>query len=276
MSRQGFNKLVAQYSIVGHVANDASPSRVTSNQIIRPFVPVHLRYDVVLKVHRNEDNLGTGGLGHILKRLQLPDLHSRWRSQDIGSLPHEPSRIYLRAGSDDLRFTDPLLLRGRGKRVGNLRGEDDILDEDALDGDTPFVSGVANDFCDFEGDCFTLGHDVLDSTCADNMTKGGLSTLDESLAKVRDTEGRTIWVDDLEVDDRVAVRDDLVRGPDECIGLYTHRDIDIVPGDDLLHTDRNDSDLDVHGAKGLGTDVNLDQPWIHRLVELSKSLDKSD
>jgi hypothetical protein len=34
--------------------------------------------------------------------------------------------------------------------------------------------------------------------------------------------------------------------------------------------------LDVDNAKGFGADVNLDQSWIHGLVEMSKSLDKSD
>ena len=49
-------------------------------------------------------------------------------------------------------------------------------------------------------------------------------------------------------------------------------DINAVPGDDLLPSNRSGLDLDVHGAKGLGTDVYLDQPWIHRLVKLSKLL----
>jgi hypothetical protein len=38
----------------------------------------------------------------------------------------------------------------------------------------------------------------------------------------------------------------------------------------------NNLNLDVHDAKRLGADVNLDQPWIYGLVELSESLDKSD
>ena len=60
------------------------------------------------------------------------------------------------------------------------------------------------------------------------------------------------------------------------ICLYPHCDINIVPGDDLLPSDRSDLDLDVHNAEGLGADVDLDQSWIDRLVKLSESLDKSD
>ena len=37
-----------------------------------------------------------------------------------------------------------------------------------------------------------------------------------------------------------------------------------------------DLDLHVHNAKGLGTDVNLDQSGIDRFVKLSEPLDKSD
>ena len=155
-------------------------------------------------MHRDEDNLGAGSFGHVLESLQLPDLHSCRGSQDVGGLPHESGRIHLRTGSNDLGFTEPLLLRGRGERGGNLRGEDDIFDEDTLNGDTPFVGDVANDFCNFESDGFTLCHDALDSACADNVTKGGLGPLHEGLAKVGDTEGSPIWVGDLEVDDRVA------------------------------------------------------------------------
>ena len=157
-------------------------------------------------MHRDEDNLGAGSLGHVLESLQLPDLHSGRRSQNIGGLPHESGRIHLRAGSDDFGFTEPLLLRGRGKRGGNLCGEDNVLDEDTFDGDTPFVGDVTDDFGDFESDSFTLSYDALDGTCADDVTQGGLGALNESLAKVGDTEGCSVWVGNLEVDDRVAVR----------------------------------------------------------------------
>jgi len=38
----------------------------------------------------------------------------------------------------------------------------------------------------------------------------------------------------------------------------------------------SDLNLDIHNAKRFGADVNLDQSWIDRLVELSEPLDKSD
>lgn len=231
-----------------------------------------------MELHRDEDDLGAGSLGHVLKSLQLPDLHSSRRSQDISSLPHESSRIYLRAGSDDFGFTDPLLLRSRGKRGGNILGEDDILDEDTFDGNTPLVCGITNNFRDFESDGFALGNDTLDGTCTDDVTEGGLGTFYESLTKVGDTKGCPIGVSNLEVNDRVAVREVFQSGT--RVGadrfVYPHYDIDIVPGDDLLTSDLDNLDLDVYGAKGLCADVDPDQSRVHGFVELSEPLNESD
>ena len=109
--------------------------------------------------------------------------------------------------SDDFGFTEPLLLRGRGERGGNFWGEGDIFDEGAFDGNAPFASNITKNFRDFESDGFTFCHDALDDTCTDYMTEGGFGTLHESLAKVRDTRGSSIWVGNLEVDVRVAVRE---------------------------------------------------------------------
>ena len=84
--------------------------------------------------------------------------------------------------------------------------EDDVLDEDAFDGDTPLVCDVAYDFGNFEGDGFALGDDALDCAGSDDVAEGGLRALDEGLAKVADAEGGAVGVGDLEVDDRVAER----------------------------------------------------------------------
>ena len=55
------------------------------------------------------------------------------------------------------------------------------------------------------------------------------------------------------------------------IGLgHLHLDIDVITSDDLLSADCADLDLDVDDAQGLGTDVDLDQAWVDRLVELSE------
>lgn len=132
-------------------------------------------------------------------------MHGRRRSQYIGGLSHQASSIDFSTGSNDFGFTDSLLLSGRGKGSRNFGTEDDILDEDTFDRDTPFVSGIANNFCNFIGNGFPFGNDALDSTSTNYMTKRGLRPLDERLAKISDTEGSTIRVGNLEVNDRVAV-----------------------------------------------------------------------
>ena len=58
--------------------------------------------------------------------------------------------------------------------------------------------------------------------------------------------------------------------------MYAHFDVDVVPCDDLLPSNVGDLNLDVHDAKRLSTDVDLNQSRIHGLVELSESLDESD
>jgi hypothetical protein len=138
-----------------------------------------------------------------LTGFKLPDLHSSRRGQDISRLPHKPSCIDLCTGRNDLRLSDPLLLRSRRERRGHLSAEDDILDEKPLNGNTPFVCNVGYDFGNFKCDVFALGHDTLDGACADDVAEGGLGAFDECLVKVGNTEGCTVWVADLVVDDRV-------------------------------------------------------------------------
>ena len=141
-----------------------------------------------------------------LTSLQLPNLHRRRRRQDIRRLPHQARRVDLRPRRDDLTLTQALLLRGGGQARRNLGREDDVLDEDALDGYTPLVRDVADDLGNLEGDGLALGDDGLDGARADDVAEGGLRALDKGLAKVADAEGGAVGVGDLEVDDRVAER----------------------------------------------------------------------
>lgn len=87
----------------------------------------------------------------------------------------------------------------------NLGAEDDILDQDTLDGDTPLVCDVPDNLGDLERDGFTLGDDGLHGACADDVSQGGLRSLDEGLAQVGDTECGAVRVADLEVDDGITV-----------------------------------------------------------------------
>jgi hypothetical protein len=120
-------------------------------------------------------------------------------------LSHQAGCVDFSTGSNDFGFTDSLLLSSRGKGGRNFGTEDDILDEDTFNRDTPLVSDIADNFSDFIGNGFSFSYDALNSASTNYVTKGGLSSLDESLAKVSDTKGSAIWIGDLEVDNRVAI-----------------------------------------------------------------------
>ena len=66
-----------------------------------------------------------------------------------------------------------------------------------------YVCDVTNDLRNLERDRLAFRHDALHRTRTDDVSECGLCTLDERLAKVRNTECCTVWVDDLEIDDGV-------------------------------------------------------------------------
>jgi hypothetical protein len=139
-----------------------------------------------------------------LTGFQLTDLHGCGGSENVGGLPHETCRVDFGTGRDDLALSDPLLLcRGR-ERCRDFGAEDDVFDEDALDGHTPLVCHIAHDLGNFEGNGLALGNNGLHRPCTDDVPEGGLCSLNESLSKVADAKGCPVWVANLEVDDRVA------------------------------------------------------------------------
>jgi hypothetical protein len=189
----------------------------------RVGLAAQLSSNVGLKRHGHKDDLARRRFGHRLERLELSDLHGRGTGEDVGRLPHELGGLDLSAGGDDLRLTNPLLLRGGlyrwsercvdgairwtdGERGGYLRGEDDVLDEDAFDRHAPRRGGVAYDLGNLKSNRLTFGDDGLHRTSTDDMTEGRLGTLDERLAQVADAVGGTVWVRDCIVDDRVSAK----------------------------------------------------------------------
>ena len=146
---------------------------------------------------RSGKNIRTG--------FQLTDLHGSGAGEDISCLSHETGRVNLRSSGNNLRLSDPLLLSSRRQGSGDFGTEDDILDEDTFNGDTPLIRNVSNDLGDFECNGFTFGDDTLHGTSTDDMTEGSLGSLDQRLSQVADTERRAVGIDNLEVDNRVTV-----------------------------------------------------------------------
>lgn len=88
--------------------------------------------------------------------------------------------------------------------------EDDVLDQHALDLDTPAGSGVLDDGADVLRDFFTALDHVLEDARADNVAEGGLGALDEGLADVADAEGGFVGGGDVVVDDGCELEVDIV------------------------------------------------------------------
>lgn len=53
-------------------------------------------------------------------------------------------------------------------------------------------------------------------------------------------------------------------------------DIDVIPGDNSLPSDRSDLDLDIHNTQRFGADVDVDETRVDGPVELAKAGDKTD
>ena len=90
------------------------------------------------------------------------------------------------------------------------------------------------------------------------MSKGGLSTFDESSAEVGNAECSLVWARDAVVDDRCEGQVDVVLG---------HADL-------LWHLDNLDLDVDLNEA--LGQWVDLDESWVDGAGESSELGDQTD
>lgn len=95
---------------------------------------------------------------------------------------------------------------------------DTDLDQDSLNGYTPFLSNVADDFRNFEGDHLSFGDKGLHQASTNHMTKSGLSTLDKSLTKIGNSKCGTVRVGYLVIDDRVNFDVDVVTS-DDSLGV---------------------------------------------------------
>lgn len=150
---------------------------------------------------RQENDLAVCSLSHRLHSFQVSDLHSRSRREDIGGLSHQFGALDFGAGLDDLCLTGSLALGGHGQRVLELLAEDDVLDQHTFYGDTPAGCCLFDDFADALGDFFAALDYILEDAGADDVAEGGLGSLDEGEADVRDAEGCLVRARDVVVDD---------------------------------------------------------------------------
>jgi hypothetical protein len=176
------------------------------------------REEHTVRSRRHKDDLRVRRLGHLLHRLQVPDLHSRRRAQNIRSLAHKLSRLDLGARRDDLGLSGTLALRRHAERLLQVLAEDEVLDEDALAGRTPAAGGLLDDLADRLGNFLAALDHVLEHTGADHVAEGGLGALDQGLADVGDAEGGFVGGGDVVVDDGGELQVDVVFGHADLLG----------------------------------------------------------
>lgn len=205
-----------------------------------------------------EDDLAVRRLGHCLHGLEVADLHGRGRRQNVGGLAHELGGLDLGLGGDNLGFTQTGALGSHGERLLKLLAEDNVLDEHALDLDTPAGGNVLNDLANGLGNLLAALNDVLQDTGTDDVAKRGLGALNQGLADIGDAEGGLVGADNVVVDDRGQVDSDVVLGHADLLG------------------DLDNLDLDVDLDKTLAEGVDLDQTGVDSLVETAELGDEAD
>ena len=185
-------------------------------------------------------------------------MHGGCRAQDISGLSHELGGFDFSASSDDLGFTDTLRLSSHRKGVLEIVAEDDVFDEHGLDLDTPTHCHVLDDLTNGLSDLLPALDDVLEDAGTNDMTKGGLGTLDQSLANVGDAESSLVRRGNVVVDDRCEVERDVVL----CHANLT------------WHLDDLNLDIDLNEA--LGERIDENETGVNGTSELAELGDQAD
>lgn len=108
-----------------------------------------------------------------------------------------------------------------------LPGEDDVFDEHGLDFDSPPGGNVFDDFANAGGYLFPSLNDILEDSGADDVSEGGLGTLDEGLLDVGDTEGGFVGGDDVVVYNGGELDSDIVLCHTDLLWDFGHLNFDI-------------------------------------------------
>lgn len=109
------------------------------------------------------------------------------------------------------------------------------------------------------------------------MAEGGLSTLDQSLTNVGDTEGGLVGADDVVVDNGSQVQSDIVFGHADLLRHFDVLDTHIDPIAELERREKYIGRVELHSLyNALGQRVDLDQTGVDSLVEATKLGDQAD
>lgn len=108
-----------------------------------------------------------------------------------------------------------------------LAGENDILDQHALDLHTPTIGDIFNYLCNALGNLLATLNDVLQDTGTNDMAKSGLGAFNKCLADVDDAEGGLVGGDNVVIDDGGKVDGDIVLGHTDLLRDFADLDLDV-------------------------------------------------
>lgn len=206
-----------------------------------------------LVLGREENDLAVRRLGHGLHSLEVSDLHSWCRAQNISGLTHEFGGLDFSPGADDFGFSGSLGLSGHGERVLEFLREYDVLDQHALNLYTPASSRLLDDFADRLCYFFSPFNHILQHSCANNVSERRLRSFHKRCSQVGDSEGGFVWGGDVVVNNRGKMQ------------------VDVVLGHTDLTRDFDDLDLDVDLDEIFGERVDFHETWVDCACEAAKS-----
>lgn len=207
--------------------------------------------------HGDEDELRARVLGHVLKRLELTDLDRSRTRENVGRLTEESSTVDFSASNENLGLSVPAGLGSSRKGDLNVARDDNVLDQDRLDSDTPPLGARLDDLRNLGSDRLTVDEERLKVATSADVSQGRLGSLNQGAANVLDREGGAVRVDDVVDNDRFDF------------------DRQVVLGEDVLPGNVDDLDLDRDLTDLLAERVDLDQSGIDTARELSERRNES-
>jgi hypothetical protein len=129
-------------------------------------------------------------------------------------------------------------LSGHGQGILQFPGKVDILDQNALNLDTPSHRNLLNNLLDALRNFLPSFNHVLKDSRTKDVTKRGLRPLDQGGTDVADAKGCFIGVNDVVVDDGGDVHVDVVFGHADLGGDFDDGDFDIDLLQSLTQTER--------------------------------------
>ena len=165
--------------------------------------------------------------------LEISDLHSWSAAENVGSLTHKLGSLNFSPRSNNLGFSGTLTLRSHRERILEILAEDDILDKQGLNLNTPTKRRLLDNLTDRLSNLLTTLNHILQHTRTNNMAKSRLRTLHKRLADVGDGESGLVGRGDAVVDDGCQLEGDVVLGHADLLGNFDDLDLD-VDLDELL------------------------------------------